>query len=47
MKSVYSALEWISIKYLQFGFNASIRKIHDSTTIPLIYKKTIEYINKA
>ena len=46
MQSIYSALEFISIKLLQLGFNATIRKIHDAATIPIINKKTAEYIIK-
>ena len=39
MQSIYSALEFISIKLLQLGYNAIIRKIHKAATIPIINKK--------
>ena len=46
MNRLYGALLWISQKLVNLGFNAIINKIHDSTTIPLIYKKTLEYMRK-
>ena len=46
MNRIYGALLWISQKLISFGFNAIVRKIHDKTTIPLINRKTIEYMNE-
>ena len=44
MNRLYKALLWISQKLVNLGFNAIIRKIHDSTTIPLINRKALEYM---
>ena len=45
MDRLYKALLWISQKLVNLGFNAIIRKIHDSTTIPLIDRKALEYMS--
>ena len=46
MKYFYKGFLWISQKLGNAGLNYIIRKIHDNTTIPVIAKKTLHYINE-
>ena len=46
MNAIYKALLFISEKLASTSLNYLIRKIHDYTTIPYIYKKTLQYMAK-
>ena len=46
MNKIYSALLWITDRLANYSLNSLINKIHNKEKIPIIYNKTLLYMNK-